>query len=145
MLGRSYADFRELRACELPRIPIPRTPVNKGSSAALDFAKWHHAYRWKGMALCPRRGKGGADGVSIGIAPPAAHRDADCSSLSHDRPSTHRPIRAAGYVSCPPSSPAATLRPYGGGHLGAPQGGGRWGGLGGARGGVLVLGRLRRP
>src|SRR5215217_940364 len=145
MLGRSYADFRELRACELRRIPIPRTPVNKGSSAALDFAKWHHAYRWKGMALRPRRGKGAADGVSADIAPPAAHRDARRSGFSHDRPPAHRPIRAASRLPCPPSSPAATLRPYGGGHLGAPRGGGRCGGLGGTRGGVLVLGRLRRP
>jgi len=28
--NRGYANFRELRACELLRIPLPRTRVNKG-------------------------------------------------------------------------------------------------------------------
>src|SRR5215208_4054395 len=52
-------NFLERRACELRRITLPRTPLNKASSAALGFAKWHHAYRWKGMTLCPRQVKGG--------------------------------------------------------------------------------------
>src|SRR5215212_9526097 len=37
-LPRGVACYREL-----PRIPLPRTPVNRPSSGAPDFTRWHHA------------------------------------------------------------------------------------------------------
>jgi hypothetical protein len=39
---------------ELPRIPIPRTPVNKPSSGARDSPWWHHTYDWHGGAVTDR-------------------------------------------------------------------------------------------
>jgi hypothetical protein len=38
------ADFLELRACEVRRIPLPRTPVNRASLDAPGSSGWHDAY-----------------------------------------------------------------------------------------------------
>jgi hypothetical protein len=42
----------------LPRIPLPRTLVNRPSLGASGSTTWHHAYRWKAMTLRLGRGKG---------------------------------------------------------------------------------------
>src|SRR5215207_9223907 len=39
---------------ELPRMPIPRTSVNKPPSGARDTPGWHHTYGWHGGALTER-------------------------------------------------------------------------------------------
>src|SRR5215208_2326584 len=43
--GRAMQDL----GYELPRIPIPRTPVNKPSMDALHLPQWHHACGGKGV------------------------------------------------------------------------------------------------
>src|SRR5215211_2245069 len=62
----TYRDYRTLEArpvarigvgpelYELPRIPIPRTRVNKPPSGARDSPWWHHNYDWCGGAVTDR-------------------------------------------------------------------------------------------
>src|SRR5215213_10113958 len=38
--GGGYADFLELRVCELRRIPLPRTSVNNGTERAGVWTPW---------------------------------------------------------------------------------------------------------
>src|ERR671911_880686 len=47
-------DFRELRQCDVRRIPLPGPLVNKALSDALGSLGWHHSYGWHGGALTER-------------------------------------------------------------------------------------------
>src|SRR5215213_2746684 len=48
------ANFLELRQCELRRILLLRTRVNKALSDALGSLGWHHPYGWHGGAVTER-------------------------------------------------------------------------------------------
>src|SRR5829696_1577066 len=54
LVRRSVTNCCDLLRVQLPRIPLPRTPVNKPSSGAQDSPWWHHTYDWHGGAVTNR-------------------------------------------------------------------------------------------
>src|SRR5215211_6030160 len=107
--GTFLPSFGELRTCELPRIPLPRSWVDKPAADVVEPAGWHHDDVTRPKNVSWQRGGNcrGVGGREQGASPPShggsvetgcpgrSRRDAD-SRLRRSQPASRSSLKSGG-------------------------------------------------